>query len=169
VVQLLPVDEPAGGLVAYLGVVLPAVPEPGGHLGDLAGLPPQRVGGCGMPAPEEAGLALGRRHVELPAGPAAADPVEGRHRRLDVEGLGVGGGHGRHQTDPAGGGRETGEHGERVGPGAREGVAERHEVEPATLRELRRLDVRGGVEGRLLIEGGGQVQQPPAVRCGHIG
>ena len=38
VVQLVPVDEPAGGDVADLGVVLPAVPEPAQHLDVVGGL-----------------------------------------------------------------------------------------------------------------------------------
>jgi len=37
-VQLVPVDEPAGGGVADLGVVLPAVPQPPDHLDIVGGL-----------------------------------------------------------------------------------------------------------------------------------
>jgi hypothetical protein len=38
VVQLVAVDEPAGGRVADLGVVLPAVPEPADDLDVVGGL-----------------------------------------------------------------------------------------------------------------------------------
>ncbi len=38
VVQLVAVDEPSGGDVADDGVVLPAVPEPAGHLDRVGGL-----------------------------------------------------------------------------------------------------------------------------------
>lgn len=162
--QLVPVDEPAGRQVPNLGVVLPAVPQLGRHIGDFACFAPQFVGGCRVPAAEETGLALGGRHVDPPAGPAAADPVEGGDGGLDVEGLGVRGRDGGHQADAVGGGRDAGQDGERVGPRAGEGVAERHEVESAALGEPRRLDVGADVVRRLLVDGGGQVQEPPAVR-----
>lgn len=59
VVELVAVDEAAGGEVTDLGVVLPAVPEPPGRLGDLGRLVPEGGGGGGGAAAEEAGLCLG--------------------------------------------------------------------------------------------------------------
>ena len=47
VVQLVPVDEPPGGGVADLGVVLPRVPQPALHLDVVGGLAEQRLRGSG--------------------------------------------------------------------------------------------------------------------------
>ena len=43
VVELVPVDEAPGGAVTDLGVVLPAVPQPSGHLDRIGGLGRTRV------------------------------------------------------------------------------------------------------------------------------
>lgn len=81
-----------------------------------------------------------------------------------MEGLGVRGRDGGHQADAGRGGGDAGQDGEGVGSGAGEGVAQRHEVESAALGEPCAFDVGTGVVRAFLIEGGGQVQQPPAVR-----
>ncbi len=116
VVQLVPVDEPAGGDVADLGVVLPAVPQPAQHLHVVGGLVEQvrqHAGGVGLGRvgqPElaeftpaevaELGVLRGDPHAD--AGPAGADVVECGDRLGQVEGLGVGD-HGRgHQADVRG-------------------------------------------------------------------
>ena len=61
VVQLLPVDEPAGGGVADLRVVLPAVPQPAQHLDVVGGLVEQVGQRCGGPRRRAARVATVRR------------------------------------------------------------------------------------------------------------
>ena len=116
VVQLVAVDEPAGGGVADLGVVVPAVPEPPDDLDVVGRLVEQR--GRQLPhgrivavrqvqlgevaAAEEGGLLRAGRHPDPDAGPAVAGVVERRDGLGDVERLGVGDDHGRHQPDVPG-------------------------------------------------------------------
>jgi hypothetical protein len=163
VVQLLAVDEPAGGDVADLRVVLPAVPEPADHLDPVGGLV-ERVaqhllhgrvvavdaGQLGELAPaEQPGLVLGQRHPHLHAGAPAAHEVEGGDRLGQVERLGVGDQGGRHQADVPGERRDAGGDEDGVEPAAhpvgavvgpepvvglqREGVLEGDQVEQAGL------------------------------------
>lgn len=164
VVELVAVDEAAGGEVTDLGVVLPAVPEPPGRLGDLGRLVPQGGGGGGGAAAEEAGLCLGGGDGGQPAGPAAADPVEGGDGGLEVERLGVGGGDGGDEADPGGGGGGDGERLEGVGPAFAEGVGEGDEVQGAVLGEP---DPAGPVGGGVRPGGAGALSA--AARCRVVG
>ncbi len=160
VVQLGAVDEAAGGGVADLRVVLPAVPEPGGGVGGVGGLGPELLGGGGAPAAEGPGLGLGVGDPDQPAGPALADPVQGVDRDRGVEGLGVGGGDGRHQSEAAGDRGEPGEGRQRVEPAGLGGVGvvEGDEVEGGPFGEPGEVGEVGGVEPAGAVEGGGKVQ-----------
>jgi hypothetical protein len=163
VVQLVAVDEAAGGGVPDHRVVLPAVPEPAQHLHVVAGLLEQvrdqlpcgrrgQVRGHrrqGAP-PEVRGLVRAGRHLHPHPGPPAAHVVEGGDRLRDVERLGVGGHHSRHQPDVPGQRRDPGRGQQRVQPAAhlvgavirfgrvgrlrREGVLDGHQVQQAVLR-----------------------------------
>ncbi len=183
VVQLVAVDEPPGGGVADLRVVLPAVPEPGGDLHGVGRLGPQLVLGGDRVAAEGPRLGLGRGDADQPAGPALAHPVQGVDRDRGVEGLGVGGGDGRYEPDPAGQRGGPGEGGERVGAArlGGEGVVEGDEVQGGPLGEAGEGGVVPGVEAAEAVrafgavEGGGQVQLaghgepdfPRADACAH--
>ena len=100
VVQLVPVDEPAGGDVADDGVVLPAVPEPAGDLDGVGGLVEQIYPADIAPA-EQVGLVWGAADPHLPAGPAVRDEVKCGNGFRDVKRLGVGHGGDGDQPDVA--------------------------------------------------------------------
>ena len=134
VVQLVAVDEPAGGGVADLGVVLPAVPEPADHLDVVGGLVEQRrpiscahgrivavvagrSAGSARRPKRAASCGLADTWTRTP-GPAVADVVERGDRLGDVERLGVGDDHGRDQPDVPGQRRDPGGDQHRVEPAA---------------------------------------------------
>jgi hypothetical protein len=125
-VQLVAVDEPAGGDVPDLGVVLPAVPEPAHDLDVVGGLVEvlgeALLSGLGPvlqadrregAASEVVGLVRAGGDLHPQARAAGADVVEGGDRLGYVERLGVRGHHRRHQADVAGERRDPGrdEHG----------------------------------------------------------
>lgn len=90
-------------LVRDDGVVLPAVPQLGGHLHELRGpLVPAPV--CGGVVETEVLRRIGAcRRDDVPAGSSAADEVEGREPPRQVVRLVVAGRRGRDQTDLLGG------------------------------------------------------------------
>src|ERR1017187_3251453 len=153
VVQLAAVDEPAGGDVADLGVVLPAVPQPPDDLDVVGGLVEQladqlldrRVSAVldaeprERPAAEVRGFVLARGDLDSQAGPAGADVVESRDRLRDVERLGVGDDRGRNQPAVSGQRRDPSRDEHRVQP-------------PAHLVDW------PGRPGRLAVAGGLQAQ-----------
>jgi hypothetical protein len=99
-------------LVADLRAVLPAVPEPDRHVGELRGppvaLPVRRV----VVEPEvQRGVSPGRGD-DVPAGPATADVVQRGEPAGQVVGLVVGGRRGGDEPDPAG---HPGQRGEQHG------------------------------------------------------
>ena len=128
--QLVPVDEPAGGGVADLGVVLPAVPQPPDHLDIVGGLVEQvgnqlvdfgcrQVGGSmlrDVPAAEVFRLRGRRCQLDAHPRPAPADVVQRRDGLGHVERFGVGDHRGRHQTDAAGQRGDPGGNEDRVQP-----------------------------------------------------
>ncbi len=142
VVQLVPVDEPAGGAVADHRVVLPAVPQPAGHLDGVGGLVEQ-IDACDVPTAEQRGLVLGTADPHLPAGPAVGDEVKRGNGFGDVEGLGVGDGRDRDEPDVTGDGCDPRCDEHRVRPARQpprvdfgaastlrgERIVERHEVQ----------------------------------------
>lgn len=109
VVQFVAVDEAPGGGVAYLGVVLPRIPQAPKDLGVVAGLGEQRVDDHRIEvarhqfrqgaASEESRIGGAAVDPQLHAGPAGADKVQCRNRFGDVEWFGVGGDRGREDTD----------------------------------------------------------------------
>ena len=128
VVQLVPVDEPAGGHVADFRVVLPAVPAPAQHL-HVVGRLVEVVGD--QPLRARIGEAVRLQRRDLPAaevgrgagpdgdldpdpGPAAAHVVQGGDGPGQVERLGMGGDGGRHEPDVPGGGGGPGRDQHRV-------------------------------------------------------
>ncbi|GAA3310975.1 hypothetical protein GCM10020295_79470 [Streptomyces cinereospinus] len=95
------------------GVVLPAVPQLGGDLDELARpLVAQRVLQV-LVLPEVAGLVHGAGGDDVPAGPAAADVVQGGELAGGVEGLVEGGGDGGDQAHVLGDRRQGRQQGER--------------------------------------------------------
>ena len=108
VVQLVPVDESAGGDVADDGVVLPAVPEPADDLDGIGGLVEQVDDRADVAAAEQLGLVRGAADPDLPSGPAVGDEVKRGNGFGDVERLGVGDGRDRDQSDVAGHRRHPG-------------------------------------------------------------
>lgn len=161
--QLVAVDEAAGGDVPDLRVVLPAVPEPA-HRFDVVGGLVEEVddhlpqGGAvqvleaergQLTAAEVRGLVLTRRHLHPYARAAGAHIVEGGDRLGDMERLRVGGHHGRNQSYVAGEGGDAGGDQDGVQPSAylvraavgtgdlrgleAERVLDGHEVEQAAL------------------------------------
>ena len=128
VVQLVPVDEAAGGDVADLRVVFPAVPEPAQHL-DVVGRLVEVTGDqlldvrvremirlqrLDLPAAEVGGRAGPGGDLNPDPGPAAAHVVQGGDGLGQVERLGVGGDRGRHEPDMPGGGGDPGRDQHRV-------------------------------------------------------
>ena len=69
VVQLVPIDESSARSVTYLGVVLPAVPQPTDHLDSLGRFLPRRLGALHCLSAEQRRLLSGVGHRDLPAGP----------------------------------------------------------------------------------------------------
>ena len=152
VVQLVAVDEAAGGDVPDLRVVLPAVPEPAHHLDVVGGLV-EEVGRPAPARPERRGprhaaagtsrrpkcAASFRRAVTCTRTPgaAAADVVEGGDRLGEVERLGVGDHRGRHEPDVPGQRGDPGGDEHRVQPAAHLVGAP---VGPGEVRGLRARD-----------------------------
>ncbi len=158
--QLVPVDEAAGGHVPDLGVVLPAVPEPPYHLDVVGGLVEQ-VGDRGLggqvlgevdarnaTAAEVVGLVGPGADPHPQSGPAAADVVEGGDRLGEVERLGVRGHHGRDEADVPG---------QRGDPGG-----DQYGVEPAAylVGAVVGVEEEGGLEAEAVLDRD-EVEQPP--------
>ncbi len=175
VVQLAAIDEPPGRRITDLSVVLPAVPQPPDHLDVVAGfveqIPDQLGRGGLLPVcepergdvapPEMACLGLARADLDPPAGTAGADVVEGGDRLGDVEGLGMGDRHSRHESDAPGMRGDPSGDRDRIETSAylvspivralvtrglpRQGVLDRHEVQQTALGLVRQVGpVPGG-------------------------
>ena len=100
------------GLVADLGTVLPAVPQPDGHVDELGRAPVALPVAGGVVKTEVLRGRLGRGRDDVPAGPAAADVIERGEPAGEVVRVVVGGGRGGDQPDPAG---HPGQRGEQDG------------------------------------------------------
>jgi len=159
IVQLVPVDEPAGGHVADFRVVLPAVPEPAQHLHVVGGLVEAlgdqplhgritelvRAQRRDLRRPKWAAASARARSAPGPR-PAGAHVVQRGDGLGQVERLRVGGDRGRHEPDVPG---------DRRGPGR-----DQHRVQlaPDPVRAGVGLEVVIGLQAQPVLDGE-EVQQ----------
>ena len=145
------------GAVIQDRIVRPTVPQSGHHphifLGALVAI--------GMARRALAAVVAGRCRQpgrdDVPADPSAADVVQRGKLPRQVEWLGVGGGAGGDQPDPAGHAGQRSEHGDRFQPGARrtwrvladrQRIGEEHRIEQPRFRLLREVRVIADVRQR---------------------
>ena len=128
--QLVPVDEPSGGDITNLSVVLPAVPQSAQHLNVIRGfreiladllLGTRSINRVERQARQFAAPEVSRRivacgYLHPNPGPARADVVERGDRLGQMERLGVGDDRCRYQAYPLGARRDPGGDEYRIQP-----------------------------------------------------
>ena len=147
---------PAGAIVDHR-VLGPAVPQPLDHRHELFALGVAVVVADLAGAAEVARRRRQPRRDDVPADAAVADVIERAELPRQIERLGVGGGCGRDQPDPAGHRRNRRQHRDGLKPGARglrrvvaerELVGQEDGIEQPGLRPLRQILVVADVGQR---------------------